>query len=184
MAGWWHRNLQWRSGDSPRGSTRNRPGSVRIRRGGRGHVAHKAWIFSSNGSSDPEGTALSYSWNFGDGSVSTAANPGHTYTNAGSFDARLTVSDGTNSTLSTNLTIKVSAVLRANPTWRVVQLAPPAATRLAGADFETYTRVGSENFITAAVAGTERALEGCGQVMRVETRFQHVSMNVTRLTKT
>ena len=141
-------------------------------------------VFSSNGSSDPEGTALSYSWNFGDGSVSTAANPGHTYTNAGSFDARLTVSDGTNSTLSTNLTIKVSAVLRANPTWRVVQLAPPAATRLAGADFETYTRVGSENFITAAVAGTERALEGCGQVMRVETRFQHVSMNVTRLTKT
>jgi hypothetical protein len=55
---------------------------------------------------------------------------------------------------------------------------------MAGADFETYTRVGSENFITAAVAGTERALEGCGKVMRVETRFEHVSMNVTRLTKT
>src|SRR4029078_8062648 len=31
--------------------------------------------FTSTGSSDPEGVALSYSWNFGDGSTSTAANP-------------------------------------------------------------------------------------------------------------
>ena len=31
--------------------------------------------FSSAGSSDPEGGALTYSWTFGDGTTSTAANP-------------------------------------------------------------------------------------------------------------
>ena len=31
--------------------------------------------FSSAGSVDPEGQALTYSWDFGDGSTSTAANP-------------------------------------------------------------------------------------------------------------
>jgi PKD repeat protein len=50
--------------------------------------------FSSAGSSDPEGQALSYSWTFGDGQTSTAANPTHTYTQQGSYSARLSVSDG------------------------------------------------------------------------------------------
>ena len=39
--------------------------------------------FSSSGSSDPEGQPLTYSWDFGDGATSTAANPSHTY-----YDAR------------------------------------------------------------------------------------------------
>jgi glucose/arabinose dehydrogenase/chitodextrinase len=61
--------------------------------------------FSSNGSSDPEGKPLSYSWTFGDGATSTQANPSHTYTVAGPYQAGLTVSDGVNSTLSTPIAI-------------------------------------------------------------------------------
>ena len=57
--------------------------------------------FSSTGSYDPEGAALSYSWNFGDGVTSTAANPSHTFTGSGVYSAKLTVSDGTNNTSST-----------------------------------------------------------------------------------
>ncbi|MBB6474372.1 PQQ-dependent sugar dehydrogenase [Sphaerisporangium rubeum] len=49
--------------------------------------------FSSAGSSDPEGGALSYSWNFGDGTSSTSANPSKTYTSNGTYTATLTVRD-------------------------------------------------------------------------------------------
>ena len=41
--------------------------------------------FSSAGSSDPEGQALTYAWTFGDGGTSTAANPSHTYAQAGQY---------------------------------------------------------------------------------------------------
>ena len=65
--------------------------------------------FSSAGSSDPEGKPLTYSWNFGDGTTSTQANPSHTYTVAGPYQARLTVSDGVNSTLSTPIAISAGS---------------------------------------------------------------------------
>ena len=61
--------------------------------------------FSSAGSADPEGRPLTYSWDFGDGTTSTAANPSHTYTAAGRYTVRLTTSDGTNSTVSSPITI-------------------------------------------------------------------------------
>jgi len=64
--------------------------------------------FSSTGSSDPEGTTLTYSWAFGDSTNSTSANPSHTYA-VGSYSAQLTVSDGTNSTASSVLSITANA---------------------------------------------------------------------------
>ena len=61
--------------------------------------------FSSAGSNDPEGEPLTYAWDFGDGTTSTAANPTHTYAAAGSYTVRLTVSDGVNSTFAPPITI-------------------------------------------------------------------------------
>ena len=49
--------------------------------------------FSSQGSSDADGTIASYSWAFGDGSTSTQANPSHAYASAGSYTVSLTVTD-------------------------------------------------------------------------------------------
>ncbi len=62
--------------------------------------------FSSAGSTDSDGTITGYMWNFGDGSTSTAANPSHSYTTAGTYNVNLTVTDnagatGSNSTTST-----------------------------------------------------------------------------------
>ena len=51
--------------------------------------------FSSLGSSDPNGSALTYLWDFGDGSTSTTANPTHTYSGTGvkTFTVKLTVTN-------------------------------------------------------------------------------------------
>ena len=61
--------------------------------------------FSSAGSFDPEGQPLTYLWTFGDGQTSALANPRHTYMNPGTYQVRLTVSDGGNTTLSAPLQI-------------------------------------------------------------------------------
>jgi len=49
--------------------------------------------FSSAGSNDPDGEALTYAWDFGDLATSTQANPMHAYATAQIFDVTLTVSD-------------------------------------------------------------------------------------------
>jgi PKD repeat protein len=55
--------------------------------------------FSSAGSTDLDGTITSYSWNFGDGSpTSAAANPSHTFAAPGSYTATLTVTDNLGAT--------------------------------------------------------------------------------------
>ena len=76
--------------------------------------------FSSAGSSDPEGQPLTYSWTFGDSTTSTQPNPTHTYSQAGQYSARLSVSDGVNTTISTPLAIRVGS--------------PPTATVLSPQD--------------------------------------------------
>src|SRR5262249_19851327 len=50
--------------------------------------------FSSAGTSDPDGDPLTYSWDFGDGRMSTKPNPQHTFRKAGGYQVTLTVSDG------------------------------------------------------------------------------------------
>ena len=47
----------------------------------------------TDGSTDPDGTIVSRSWNFGDGGTSTATNPSHTYASAGTYSVALTVTD-------------------------------------------------------------------------------------------
>ncbi|MEV4313657.1 PQQ-dependent sugar dehydrogenase [Actinocrispum sp. NPDC049592] len=60
--------------------------------------------FSSAGSTDPGGSALTYSWNFGDGTTSTAANPSHTYA-AGNYTASLTVRNSAGATGTASLAV-------------------------------------------------------------------------------
>jgi cytochrome c len=76
--------------------------------------------FSSAGTSDPDGGTLSYSWTFGDGGTSTAANPSHTYTTSGTYTATLKVTD------STNLSATASVIVNAGNTAPTVAVELPA----------------------------------------------------------
>ncbi|WP_246074269.1 ThuA domain-containing protein [Nonomuraea terrae] len=80
--------------------------------------------FSSEGSADPEGAAITYAWDFGDDTTSTDANPVKTYTDDGTYTATLTVSDpaGNTGTASVQITVGNTA-----PT---VTLETPAEGRL------------------------------------------------------
>jgi PKD repeat protein len=60
--------------------------------------------FSTAGTYNPNGTILTYFWNFGDGNLATVANPSHTFATNGTFKVQLLVSDGLN-TIKTNLTV-------------------------------------------------------------------------------
>lgn len=50
--------------------------------------------FDSSKSSDPEGSQLSYRWNFGDGAIGTDPAPTHVYPKGGTYVASLVVNDG------------------------------------------------------------------------------------------
>ncbi|MFF3466913.1 PQQ-dependent sugar dehydrogenase [Streptomyces sp. NPDC002619] len=63
--------------------------------------------FSSAGSSDQDGDALTYSWDFGDGDKSTAANPTHKYKTNGTYTATVTAKDPTGRTGSASVQIVV-----------------------------------------------------------------------------
>ena len=50
-------------------------------------------IFNSGNSYDGDGTIVSYFWQFGDGKNSTKANPTHVYSESGTYNVTLTVTD-------------------------------------------------------------------------------------------
>jgi PKD repeat protein len=72
--------------------------------------------FDGSGSSDTDGSIVSYAWIFGDGDSASGVATSHSYTTPGSFIARLTVTDDLGATSSTTMTIQVSAALPSAPT--------------------------------------------------------------------
>ena len=65
--------------------------------------------FSSDGSSDSDGTIVSYAWAFGDGTSGTGSGPTHVYTTAGTYNAVLTVTDDDAATATAAQIISVTA---------------------------------------------------------------------------
>ncbi len=49
--------------------------------------------FDGGGSDDPDGSIVSYDWDFGDGTFGAGVAPSHAYAAAGSYDVSLTVTD-------------------------------------------------------------------------------------------
>jgi PKD repeat protein len=97
----------------PGGAATNKPPTAVVSATPSTGAAPLAVAFSSAGSSDPDGSIASYSWNFGDGGTSTAANPTHTYTSAGTRTATLTVTDDKGATAGASVTVTVTPAITA-----------------------------------------------------------------------
>jgi PKD repeat protein len=64
--------------------------------------------FDGTGSSDADGSISSYAWTFGDGTQATGITASHTYTTAGSYTAKLTVTDNRGATAFATVAITVN----------------------------------------------------------------------------
>lgn len=68
--------------------------------------------FDASASSDPDGTIVRYSWDFGDGSVALGQVVSHTYTKSGSFRFTLTVTDNLGARASKSAIITVLSLFK------------------------------------------------------------------------
>lgn len=64
--------------------------------------------FDASASHDPDGSLVSYSWDFGDGTTGTGSTITHHYPAAGTYTPRLTVMDDLGATASTTATVTVT----------------------------------------------------------------------------
>lgn len=65
--------------------------------------------FTARGSSDPEGGALTYAWDFGDGSTDTGVDVSKTYQAAGTYPVSVRVTDAGGLSSAASLTVNVTA---------------------------------------------------------------------------
>ena len=68
-----------------------------------------ACAFDGSSSADADGTIAGYAWDFGDGGSATEQKPSHTFTTAGTYSVKLTVTDDQGATGSTTKSVTVSA---------------------------------------------------------------------------
>lgn len=81
---------------------------------------------NTSGSYDPDGTVVSSSINFGDGTSAAGPGSSHTYSTAGTYIVTATVTDnsGTSSTTSTSVTVKVPEIIVSSPANGTLTISP------------------------------------------------------------
>jgi len=74
-------------------------------------IANQTITFDASSSYDPDGTIVSYEWDFGDGSEETTTSPTiqHSYSIAGTYTVTLTVTDNDGLTNSTSTQVEVTS---------------------------------------------------------------------------
>jgi PKD repeat protein len=71
--------------------------------------------FDGSGSSDPDGSIVSYAWDFDDGTTGTGVSTSHTYADTGWYQVALTVSDDDGATGVAYLSVRVDTVVSVPP---------------------------------------------------------------------
>ncbi|HFA49705.1 MAG TPA: PKD domain-containing protein [Bacteroidetes bacterium] len=72
--------------------------------------------FDAGASTDPDGTIVSYDWNFGDGTLATGVTTNHVYNNPGTYSASVVVTDNNGNTDVADQLITVTSTGQQNQT--------------------------------------------------------------------
>jgi PKD repeat protein len=92
-------------GNTPTTPASNRPPTGSINASRSTTLAQVMTVtFTANGS-DPDGDAVSYSWNFGDSGTASGSSASHMYANPGTFNVTLTISDNRGGSTNVSTTV-------------------------------------------------------------------------------
>jgi PKD repeat protein len=114
--------------------------------------------------------AVSYSWNFGDGSTSTLTNPSHTYNSAGTWTATLVVTNADGCTDTITQTVVSQLVGIEEATWNV-RLYPNPSSNLLHIDL---VNIGQATLTISDASGKT--------IQTIETNSTNNLMNISHLT--
>ncbi len=95
--------------------TGNQPPAAQVAASSASGVAPLAVNFSGSGSTDPDGSIVSYAWTFGDSTNGSGVTISHIYGSPGTYTATLTVTDNQSATNSQSVTITVTSAVPAAP---------------------------------------------------------------------
>ena len=118
--------------------------------------------FDGSGSSDADGTIVSYTWYFGDGASASGITVSHTYTTPGGYTARLTVTDNQGTSASLTVVITVNSNVPNAPSSLTATAISTSQITLAWTDnsanedgfkIERCTGTGCTNFAQIAIVG-------------------------------
>jgi PKD repeat protein len=98
------------------------------------YIISELAVSFTDDSTDPDGSVVAWSWNFGDGVTSTAQNPSHSYAVGGTYKVDLTVTDDDGATGSSTQNVTVASEPNTPPT---VNITSPTS----GATFESGTSI-------------------------------------------
>lgn len=119
--------------------------------------------FDGTGSTDPDGTVATWSWNFGDGTTGTGASTFHSFPTSGTYTVTLAVDDGTGGTNTTSQSVTVVALpvgtvaydsfLRSQSGgWGTAELGGPWTTNAPAADWSVGGAQGRVSLTNAATS--------------------------------
>lgn len=114
--------------------------------------------FNGSGSSDPQGQALTFAWNFGDNTTGSGASPTHTYSTAGTYTASLTVTN--TASLTGTATAKATIAAVAVPTLASVAISGATSVAVGQVEQLSLTGIysdGSMKDLTSSAAWTSSA---------------------------
>ena len=143
--------------------------------------------FDGSGSTDPDGTVTLWNWSFGDGALGTGSQTNHVYTNPGTYNVILTVTDNSGESSLMSGSIEVTALPLVGPGNLTATALTSSSIHLSwtnGGANQTGVRIerckgsGCTNFIQIAlVAGTATIYTDSGLAANTTYRYRARAYN-------